>query len=213
MKLTKHAHACVELENDGGRILIDPGTFAPNAAELIARATAVLVTHEHFDHVDAEALEAALRTRDDLTVWGPSSAVGRWTEAHPGQVHSVRDGDAFTVSGLEVSVHGERHASIHPDIPQVANVGYLIGGLYHPGDAYHVPSATVSTLLLPTSGPWTQLSQAVDYVRAVRPDSLVQIHEIMLSETGQQSMAMFLSPKMLSQVPLTILPVGESMNA
>jgi len=40
----------------------------------------------------------------------------------------------------------------------------------------------------------------------------VQIHDIMLSEIGQQSAAMFLSPKMLTETALTILPVGETMS-
>ena len=36
MKLTKHAHACVELDKDGGRLVIDPGTLTPDAARVIA---------------------------------------------------------------------------------------------------------------------------------------------------------------------------------
>jgi L-ascorbate metabolism protein UlaG (beta-lactamase superfamily) len=110
-------------------------------------------------------------------------------------------------------VHGERHALIHRDIPQVTNVGYLVGGsVYHPGDAYHVPGAPVATLLVPTSGPWTKLSEAVDWVRAVKPDTMIQIHDVMLSETGQQSVARFMSPGMLTEVALTLLPAGESMD-
>jgi L-ascorbate metabolism protein UlaG (beta-lactamase superfamily) len=213
MKLTKHTHACVELEHDGGAVLVDPGAFTPNAAELLARAKAVLITHEHFDHVDADALGAALSARDDLSVWGPASVTGRWADQYPDRVHSVRHGDTFTANGLDVAVHGERHAIIHADIPQVTNVGYLIGGsVYHPGDAYHVPDASVSTLLVPTSGPWTKLGEAVDWIRAVKPDAMIQIHEIMLSETGQNSMATFLSPEMLTEVTLTILPIGESLD-
>jgi L-ascorbate metabolism protein UlaG (beta-lactamase superfamily) len=213
MKITKHVHACVELERDGGTVLVDPGAFAPNAADLIARATAVLITHEHFDHVDADALDTALSARDDLSVWGPASVTDRWATQYPGRVHSVRHGDTFTANGLDVAVHGERHAVIHPDIPQVTNVGYLIGGsVYHPGDAYHVPDAAVSALLVPTSGPWTKLGEAVDWIRAVKPAAMIQIHDIMLSEVGQQSTARFLGPEMLTEIPLTILPVGESLD-
>lgn len=213
MKITKHAHACVELDSDGRGLLIDPGTFTPNAAELIARASAVLITHEHYDHVDTEALDAALASRADLSVWGPSSVTGRWTSAYPDRVRAVRDGDTFTANGVSVAVHGETHARVHADIPQVANVGYLVeGAVYHPGDAYHVPDARVSTLLVPTSGPWTKLGDAVDYVRAVSPDAIIQIHELMLSETGQRSVANFLSPSMLTRVALTLLPAGESMD-
>ncbi|HEY0937019.1 MAG TPA: MBL fold metallo-hydrolase [Trebonia sp.] len=213
MKITKHVHACVELESDGRGLLIDPGTFAPNAAELIARASAVLLTHEHFDHVDAELLDAALSSRTDLSVWGPDSITSRWTEKYPDRVHPVRSGDTFTANGLNVAVYGGAHARIHADLPPVSNVGYLVEEtVYHPGDSYHVPDAAIPVLLVPTSGPWTKLSEAVDWVRAVNPETIIQIHEIMLSETGQRSAAMFLSPSMLTRVPLTLLPAGESAD-
>jgi L-ascorbate metabolism protein UlaG (beta-lactamase superfamily) len=128
-------------------------------------------------------------------------------------VHGVRHGDTFTANGLDVAVHGEVHAVIHADIPRVANVGYLIdGSVYHPGDAYHVPAAPVPTLLVPTSGPWTKLGEAVDWIRAVKPDKMVQIHDIMLSEVGLRSTARFLSPEMLTEVALTMLAAGESMD-
>jgi L-ascorbate metabolism protein UlaG (beta-lactamase superfamily) len=213
MLITKHVHACVEIESDAGALLLDPGAFTPNAAELIARATAVLITHEHFDHVDVEALDRALAARPALSVWGPSSVIDRWAPDHPAQVHAVRHGESFTANGLRVDVHGELHAPIHADVPRVANVGYLIeGAVYHPGDAYHVPDAEVATLLLPTSGPWTKLGEAVDYVRAVGAGRLIAIHEVMLSEIGQKSVANFLSPQMLSAVPLTVLAPGESLE-
>jgi hypothetical protein len=54
---------------------------------------------------------------------------------------------------------------------------------------------------------------AADFVRSISPGTVVQIHEIMLSDVGQQSMAIFVSPKMLTDVPLTIVPVGEGISA
>ncbi|MFI1606916.1 MBL fold metallo-hydrolase [Streptomyces griseofuscus] len=212
MQLIKHAHACVSLVGDGARIVIDPGTFTPDAKEVVAAAEAVLITHEHFDHFDEDLIARSLEERPELRVYGPSSVVGRWS-ARRGQVTAVKAGDRVTVAGFDVAVFGDLHAAIHRDIPHVANVGYLVEGrLYHPGDAYHVPAAPVDTLLLPTSGPWTKLGEAVDYVRDVAPKRLVQIHEIMLSPTGQQAMARFLSPEALTEVPLTLVPVGDTIT-
>ncbi|MBX7555164.1 MBL fold metallo-hydrolase [Streptomyces sp. NPDC004232] len=211
MQLTKHAHACVTLAKDDARIVIDPGTFTPDAAQAVAAAEAVLITHEHFDHFDQDLIARALETRPELRVFGPQSVVGRWS-ARRGQVRAVSAGDRVTVAGFDIAVFGEQHASIHRDVPRVANVGYLVdSALYHPGDAYHAPDATVETLLLPTSGPWTKVGEAVEYVREVAPKRLIQIHEVMLSQIGQQSMARFLSPEMLTQVPLTIVPVGDDI--
>lgn len=213
MELTKHTHACVSLDKDSGLLVIDPGTFTPDAAELVAGAAAVLITHEHFDHFHEDVITAALAARPELTVYGPDAVVSRWREAHPGQAVAVADGDRFTAAGFDVTVHGDIHAEIHRSVPRCANVGYLIdGAVYHPGDAYHVPPHPVGTLLLPTSGPWTKVGEAADYLSAVRPERVVQIHEVLLSEIGQQSMAMFLSPKMLADVPLSIVPVGQSIT-
>ena len=63
MELTKHAQACVTLDKGDGHLLVDPGTFSLNAAELIARASTILITHEHFDHFDEAAIAAALEAR------------------------------------------------------------------------------------------------------------------------------------------------------
>ncbi|MEU5093244.1 MBL fold metallo-hydrolase [Streptomyces sp. NPDC020996] len=211
MKLTKHAHACVTVAKESAQIVIDPGTFTPDAAQAVAAADAVLITHEHFDHFDEELIARSLETRPELRVYGPASVVERWS-ARRGQVTVVAAGDDVAVAGFDVSVFGDLHASIHRDIPRVANVGYLVDGrLYHPGDAYHVPDAPVDTLLLPTSGPWTKLGEAADYVREVAPNNLIQIHEVMLGPIGQQSTARFLSPEMLTEVPLAIVPIGETV--
>ena len=212
MELTKHTHACVTFDKGGGLLLVDPGAFTPNAAELAASAGTILITHEHFDHFDEDAIAAALAARPELRVYGPSAVVDRWA-GRPGQVTAVAEGDRFDADGFDVAVFGGLHARIHQDIPQVANVGYLIDGrVYHPGDSYYVPAAPVTTLLVPTSGPWTKLGEAVDFVRAINPENAVQIHEIMLSEIGQQSAAMFISPKMLTEVSLTIVPVGDTIT-
>ena len=212
MLLTKHAHACVTLEKDGARLVIDPGTFTPDAAQRVADAHAVLITHEHFDHFDEQMLGEAISARPELQVYGPAAVVERWS-GKQGQVVAVADGDRRTIVGFDIAVSGTLHAQVHREIPQPANVGYLVdGALYHPGDAYHVPPAPVETLLLPTSGPWTKLAEAVDYVREVAPSRLLQIHELMASELGQQSTARVLSPGMLSPVALTIVPVGDTIT-
>ena len=212
MRLTKHAHACVELEKDGVRLVIDPGALTPDAAQAVAGATAVLITHEHFDHLDEAVLTAALDARPDVRVYAPRSVCGKLGE-RPGQVFGVGAGDRFEAAGFAIQAHGREHAMIHPDIPLVENVGYLIDErVFHPGDAYTGPGVPVDLLLMPTSGPWTRTAAAVDFVRAVRPGQLVQIHELLLSELGQNFMAQFLGPDGLTGTPFTILPAGESLT-
>jgi L-ascorbate metabolism protein UlaG (beta-lactamase superfamily) len=211
MKLTKYEHACVVFEKEGASFVIDPGSFSPDAATIIAGAEAILLTHEHFDHVNEAAINAALADRPDLRVYGPA-ATSRMFGAHPGQFTAVAAGDLLDIGGFGISVHGHTHAVIHPDIPPVVNVGYLVDAtVYHPGDAYFVPDASIETLLLPTSGPWMKLGEAADYVRAARPERVVQIHEMLLSDIGLNLAAALLGENGLTGIPLTVVQAGESL--
>ncbi|MEV4561710.1 MBL fold metallo-hydrolase [Kitasatospora sp. NPDC049285] len=213
MKLTKHAHACVTLEKGDTRLVIDPGVFTPDAAEAVTRAHAVLITHEHFDHFDEKLVTAALEAQPELQVYG-TAGVAAALGGHGGRVHAVAAGDSFGVGSLTATVHGHRHALIHADIPCPDNVGYLLddGAVYHPGDAYFVPDGPVRTLLLPTSGPWTKLGEAADYVRAVKPERIIQIHELMLSDLGQQSTANLLGETGLTGIPIDRLEPGSGVQ-
>jgi L-ascorbate metabolism protein UlaG (beta-lactamase superfamily) len=212
MKLTKHEHACVVLEKDGASIVIDPGAFSAGATEIIAGADAILLTHEHMDHVNEEAINGALAQRPELRVYAPAGLAGMFA-AHPDQFTAVAAGNELNLASFAVTVHGTEHAVIHPDIPTIANVGYLVdGSVYHPGDAYFVPEVPVSVLLLPTSGPWMKLAEAADYVRAVRPQQIVQIHEMLLSDIGLGLAGNLLGEQGLTGLPLTAVPAGQSLS-
>jgi L-ascorbate metabolism protein UlaG (beta-lactamase superfamily) len=182
MELTKQGHACVVLSDGDQRIVVDPGAFTDPAA--LEGATAVLITHEHFDHFEPQRLRAALDADPALEVW-TNASVAAQLEGLGGRVHVVGHGDAVTVAGLDVHVHGELHAVIHPDIPQIANVGFLIGGhVFHPGDALTVPDEPVGTLLLPVHAPWSKIAEVIDYVRAVDADQAYAVHDGLLNDNG-----------------------------
>jgi len=212
MELTKHEHACVVAKKDGTSIVIDPGSFSPAAAEIIAGADVILLTHEHFDHVNEGAINAALADRPDLRVYAPGALSGMFA-AHPGQFTAVAAGTELELGSFGVTVHGSEHAIIHSSIPGCANVGFLLdGSVYHPGDAYYVPEVPVTTLLLPTSGPWMKIGEAIDYVRAVQPRQVVQIHDILLSDIGHQLAGMMLGEQGPTGLPLTAIPAGQSLT-
>ncbi|MFD7080156.1 MBL fold metallo-hydrolase [Streptomyces sp. NPDC059918] len=184
MKLTKRLHSCVQLEKDGRMLVIDPGAFSEPDAGL--GADALLVTHEHPDHFDEGRLRAALDANPAAALWTLRSVAERLAPAYPGRVHTVGHGDAFSAAGFEVQVHGELHAVIHPDIPRVTNVGYLVeGSLFHPGDALTVPEVPVDTLMLPVHAPWNKVAEVIDYLREVKPRRAIDIHDAYLSDIAR----------------------------
>ncbi|GGX07572.1 MBL fold metallo-hydrolase [Streptomyces chryseus] len=184
MKLTKKSHACVRLEKDGRTLVIDPGNFSePDAA---VGADVVLVTHEHPDHFAEDRLRAALEAGPGAEIWTLRSVADQLSAAFPGRVHTVGHGDAFSAAGFDVQVHGELHAVIHPDIPRITNVGYLVdGSVFHPGDALTVPDQPVETLMLPVMAPWSKISEVIDYVREVRPRRAIDIHDALLTDLAR----------------------------
>lgn len=194
IKLTKKGHACVRLEKDGRTLVIDPGTFSEEDAAV--GADAILVTHEHLDHFNEGRLRVALEANPAAEIWTLRSVAGQVSAAFPGRVHTVGEGDAFTAAGFDVEVHGQLHAVIHPDIPRITNVGYLVdGSVFHPGDALTVPGGrTVETLLLPVQAPWSKIGEVIDYLRELKPVRAIDIHDGLLTDIARPVYDWMLGP-------------------
>lgn len=193
MKLTKKGHSCVRLDKDGQTLVIDPGVFSE--VDAAAGADAILITHEHMDHFHEERLRTALDVNRAAEIWTLRS-VAEQLVGFPGRVHTVGQGDTFTTAGFDIEVHGELHAIIHPDIPQVTNVGFVVdGSLFHPGDALTVPDRPVETLLLPVHAPWNKVGEVIDYVREVKPRRAFSVHDGLLTDMAHTLYNRMLSPE------------------
>lgn len=211
MRLTKLGHACVRLDQDDQVLVIDPGVFTdPTATD---GASAVLVTHEHADHFVEQRLRAAAAADPALEIW-TNRAVADQLTGLGDRVHAVGEGDTFTAAGFDVQVHGQLHAQIHPDIPRITNVGFLVGGtVFHPGDALTVPETPVDTLMLPAHAPWSTIGMLIDYVRAVRPRQVYGVHDGLLNDTGLGFVARLLGDGGPGTgAPYAKLAVGESVT-
>jgi L-ascorbate metabolism protein UlaG (beta-lactamase superfamily) len=184
MRITKFGHACVRVQGDGGVVVIDPGVFTD--VDALEGADAVLITHEHADHVHPDHLRGT-----DLPIW-TIAAVERLLRGQAPDVAErvtvVRPGDRLEVAGTAVQVVGEKHAVIHPDYDRFDNSGYVLesGGtsVYHPGDALTPPGRAVDVLLAPISAPWLKVGEAIDFVRAVAAPTSLGIHDRVYSEIG-----------------------------
>ena len=176
MRITKYTHACVRLEHEGRVLVIDPGTWTEPVAA--AGADAVLVTHEHVDHIDAPRLAEL-----GVPVYAPADADIAGLE-----VTGVAAGEEFTAAGFRVRAAGGRHAFIYGGQPDCANLGYLIDEtIYHPGDSLYVPEQPVETLLVPVQGSWVKMAEVIDFVRAIGPRRAFAVHDAQLNDRGLAS--------------------------
>jgi L-ascorbate metabolism protein UlaG (beta-lactamase superfamily) len=184
--VTKFTHSCLRIDGDGPVLVVDPGAFSERSA--LTGADAVLITHEHIDHLNPDALADALALQPEMRVYAHADVLPKLT-AFADVVTAVEPGQQFEAAGFTVRAYGGTHALIHSDIPRVANLGYLIsdGGtnLYHPGDSFTVPDdAVVETLFVPLNAPWAKLAESIDFVRAVKPDRAFALHDALLNEIG-----------------------------
>lgn len=184
MRLTKLGHSCLLVEESGARLLLDPGNLSAGFEELEG-LTAVLFTHQHADHLDQQRLRGLLDRNPGVRVISDPGSAEPLGQAGV-EVEVVADGQELDVGGVGVRVAGRDHAVIHPDIPVVPNVGYLVGGrLFHPGDAFTQPGQPVAVLAVPAAAPWLKVSEPIEYLRAVRPRVAVPVHDQVLSTAGR----------------------------
>jgi L-ascorbate metabolism protein UlaG (beta-lactamase superfamily) len=192
MRITKFGHACVRVEQGGQSLVIDPGGFSE--PESVEGVSAVLVTHEHPDHLDIDNLR-----RCDVPVFAGSGVAAALAEQAPDVAERLREvsaGEEFVVAGMRVGVCGELHALIHEDVPRVVNTGYCIENeVFHPGDSFTSPPQPVSTLLTPLHAPWMRLAEAVDFARTACSARVIAIHDGFLNDDG-----LALSGRMMSNL-------------
>jgi len=184
MDISRFGHAAVLVEAARARILLDPGTFSVPAVWELTGLDAIVVTHQHPDHLDRDRIDGLVaanpgarllaepETAETLEGWSPTG-----------------DGLTFDLGGLTLTGVGARHAEILPSIPRVGNVGILVTAadeptLFHPGDTYEYRPDGVDVLALPLTAPWAKISETVDFMRAISPATAFPIHDCTVAEAA-----------------------------
>jgi len=188
MHITRFGHAAILVEAAGQRILIDPGSYTSDDAFALTGLAAIAVTHQHADHADVDRIGRLVEANPGAVLLVEPETESK-LEAVGGQWAAAPAGTTTAFGELTITAVGGRHAVIHPDIPRVGNVGFVITApgeptLFHPGDSYETTPQRVDVLAVPMSAPWAKLGEAIDFVRQVAPRTAFPIHDAGLSERG-----------------------------
>lgn len=171
MKISKHLHSCLLLEEKETTILIDPGNFTYEAHALdlttLDHLDYLLITHEHADHYHVPFIKELVAKFPQATIISNSSVVSLL------QKETIQ---ATTESNEYINVLPFPHERVFDrEAPQ--NVMFeVFGKLAHPGDSMSF-TTDKEILALPLLGPSWMITQAVEKAVSLKPKVIIPIHD------------------------------------
>jgi len=211
MRLTKYGHSCLVLEEQGKKVIVDPGEWTPEFGDA-ENVAAVVVTHVHGDHFSPKNLEAIFTKNPEAKLFTTGEVKAGFDKPN---VVTPKAGDKVTIGSFTLEFFGSEHAEIDQLKPVAQNIGVLINdNLYHPGDALTLPERPVKVLSLPSSAPWSKTSQTIQFLRDVNPSNFFfPTHDGLLSENGKGTYNFWLTTAAEAyEFTFKILQPGDSVE-
>jgi L-ascorbate metabolism protein UlaG (beta-lactamase superfamily) len=182
MRIRKYIHSCLLVETKGARILFDPGKFSfldgAVKAESFRDLSAVVLTHQHPDHMDDQSLKTIVKTNPSAAVLANMQI--REQLGKSGIEVEVFESGTRQVGGCTLEAIGAEHAEIlNAERPQ--NVAYVVDGrLLHPGDSFdHSLDGRkgIELLALPLMAPWNTELAVAEFALRLAPKIAFPIHD------------------------------------
>jgi hypothetical protein len=182
MKITKYEHACLVIEENDERLVIDPGLLAK--LPKLENVKAIVVTHIHPDHLHISNLQELAADNPGVTIYGSDEVIAELKDVDADKVEV--ENDLMTAGNFKLEFYGHDHAIIYQQVP-CQNRGVMVNDtLYYPGDSFALPGKPVQDLAFPAAAPWCKVSEVADFITEVKPVRAFPTHNGTLSEFGEQ---------------------------
>ena len=218
-------HACLLLESDGKRLLVDPFLTGNPAAAIKAdeaQADYILISHGHGDHVGdaisiAQRTGATVITNYEISEWLQKQGVAK---VH-GQQHGGGHAFSFGRVKLTLAFHGSA-------LPDGSNGGNPCGFLFHFKDGKKVYDAAdtglfgdmrligeegIDLAILPIGDNYTMgPDDALRAVKLIQPKKVLPIHYNTFDLIAQDAAAWAARVRKETQAQPVVLKPGEWME-
>jgi len=184
MKIKKLGHCCLIIEENGKRIMTDPGSWTVDEQVKEKNIDIILITHEHGDHIHIESLKEIIKNNPKAVVI-TNKGVGRLLDDIGIEYQILEDKNPKEFMGIKLEAHDCEHEEIYQDISIVQNTAFFIRErLFYPGDSFYNPNKPVEILALPVAGPWANIKNATNYALEINPKTCFPVHDGMLISFG-----------------------------
>jgi L-ascorbate metabolism protein UlaG (beta-lactamase superfamily) len=188
MRISHLGHSCLLVEYDDTRILLDPGTLSDDF-DFVEDVDAIVVTHQHPDHLDVDRLPTLLKANPDARRLVEPSSVGVLAAAGV-TAEPFAAGESTALGSVTMAGVGGLHAVIHREIPRIGNTGIVLTAegsptVFHPGDMIDTAPDGIDLLAVPLAAPWCAFKETAEFVRSVVPAVAVPIHDAIVSPAGR----------------------------
>lgn len=182
LKITFIGHGSLVFEYGSQLIHVDPWSKLADYGKL-PKADIILVSHDHFDHLDLQAIAALGREKTVVVVNRTAAAQLKWAR-------KLENNESLTVNGVKIeAVPAYNLVHKRPDgqffHPRGDGNGYVLSfgdkRVYVAGDTENIPEMSklgkIDIAFLPMNLPYTMTPEmAADAARSLRPAILYPYH-------------------------------------
>lgn len=181
MKISKYLHSCLVFELDGYKLLFDPGKFSfaegEVKPEMFADVNAVIITHIHPDHLDADNLKkiVELSGAPVYTNTQVGEALQKQAIAHTVWQDGIHQLGPFKLQAITV-----RHELIL-DNPLPQMTGFVINDtVLHPVDSMDdelLRYKGIELLIMVTMAPFASEVHIAAFADKLQPKQILPVHD------------------------------------
>ena len=181
MKISRYLHSCLVFEQDGYKLLFDPGKFSfaedRVTPEMFADVNGIVITHIHPDHLDLSNLKkiAELSKAPIYTNTQVGDAIVK-----EGLGYNLMEDGVFELGPFKLKAFPIQHEPLLDNpIPQMT--GFIINdNILHPVDSMDTSLTEhpdIELLIMVTMAPFANELRIAGFADKVKPKQILPVHD------------------------------------